>query len=137
MLASFLSAYGRVEEINLLRSSTRTAYGDYMFRLCLTREGFQAIPEIITSRDRQMMVVVEGRQPRCWSCKQLGHIAKFCPQKEQLTLTTATTTVAATQKEVPKKNLGPDQPKGDEGWKEVTRKKKKGNPPKAAVSTSP
>ena len=37
-----------------------------------------------------------------------------------------------------KKNLGPDQPKGDEGWKEVTRKKeKKENPSKAAVSTSP
>ena len=80
VLGSFLSAYGRVEEVNLLRSSAGTVYGDYMFRLCLTREGFQAIPEIITNRDRQMMVVVEGRQPRCWSCKQLGHIAKFCPQ---------------------------------------------------------
>ena len=83
VLASYLSAFGRVEEFNLLRSSAGTAYGDYTFRLCLTRDGFQAIPETLVSRDRQMMVVVEGRRPRCWGCKQVGHIAKFCPQKAQ------------------------------------------------------
>ena len=81
VLASFLSAYGRVEEINLFRSATGTVYGDYTFRLCLTREGFQAILEVIVSRERQMMAVVEGRCLRFCGCKQLGHIAKFCPQK--------------------------------------------------------
>ena len=50
VLAAFLSAYGCVEEINLLRSTAGTAYGDYVFRMCLTREGFQAIPETIVSR---------------------------------------------------------------------------------------
>ena len=79
VLASFLSAYGRVKKINLLRSTARTAYGDYTFRLCLTREVFQAIPETIISRERQKMVVVEGTRPRYWDCKQLGLIAKFCP----------------------------------------------------------
>ena len=74
VLAAFLSSYGSVEEITLLRSAAGTAYGDYVFRMCLTQEGFQAIPETIVSRERQMMVVVEGRRPRCWSCKQLGHI---------------------------------------------------------------
>ena len=63
VLASFLSAYRFVEEVNLLRSATGTAYWEDMFQLCLIRENFQAIPEIITSRDRQMMVVVEGRWP--------------------------------------------------------------------------
>ena len=96
VLTSYLSAYGRVEEINLLRSSTRTAYGDYTFRLCLTRDGFQAIPETIISGDRQMMVVVEGRRPCCWGCKQLGHITKFCPQKNQQNDTNATTVTATT-----------------------------------------
>ena len=32
-------------------------------------------------RDQQMMVVVEGRQPNCWICKQVGHLAKVYPQK--------------------------------------------------------
>ena len=99
MLAAFLSAYGRVEEINLLRSAAGTADGDYVFRMCLTREGFQAIPETIISRERQMMVVVEGRRPRCWSCKQLGHISKFCLQKDPpnaAAATVATETAAAT-----------------------------------------
>ena len=36
VLASFFSAYRRVEEVTL-RSFAGTAYGDYM---CLTREGF-------------------------------------------------------------------------------------------------
>ena len=94
VLASFLSAYGRVEEINLLRSAAGAAYGDYMFRLCLTREGFSAIPEIIISRERQMMVIVEGRRSRCWGCKQLGHIAKFCPPKDQQNATAATVATA-------------------------------------------
>ena len=60
VLASYLSAYGCVEEINLLRSATGTAYRDYTFQLCLTRKGFQAIPETIVSRDRQVMVVANS-----------------------------------------------------------------------------
>ena len=38
VLAAYLSAYGQVEEFNLLRSPIGTAYGDYAFRLCLTKE---------------------------------------------------------------------------------------------------
>ena len=41
VLAAFLSAFGRVEEINMLRSAAGTAYRDYVLRLSLTREGFQ------------------------------------------------------------------------------------------------
>ena len=45
-----------------------------------------------------MMVIVEGRLPRCWSCKQLGHISKFCPGKNPLNAAAATaaTETAAT-----------------------------------------
>ena len=142
VLVSFLSAYGRVEEVTLLRSTTGTPYGDYVFRLCLTREGFQAIPETIFSRGTQMMVVVEGRRPRCWGCKQLGLIATFCPHKDQPATTTATTAAttewAGTIKEVQEMNPGPDQPKTNEGWIEVTRKKgKKRDSTKTVGSTPP
>ena len=134
VLAAFLSRYGKVEESNLLRSAAKTAYGDHVFRLCLTREGFQAIPEIIISRERQMMVVVEGRRPRCWSCKQLGHISKFCPQKDPPsaavstapTTTTTATIITATISSASAKESGQVQPKKAEGgWTEVTRKKKR------------
>ena len=92
-----------------------------------------------------MLVVVEGRRPRCWGCKQLGHIAKFCPQKEQSITTKATTTAsttatteAAIRTEGPGKGQVPTDPKSDEGWKEVARKKgKKGNHPKITASASP
>ena len=65
VLAAYLSAFGQVEEFNLLRSPAGTAYGDYAFRLGLTKDGFKAIPETLISGDQQMMVVVEGRRPRC------------------------------------------------------------------------
>ena len=99
VLAAYLSAYGQVEDFNLLRSPAGTAYGDYAFRLCLTRDGFKTIPETLVCGNRQMIVMVEGRRPRCWGCKQIGHIAKFCPQrsenKEKASATLTTTKDAA------------------------------------------
>ena len=118
VLAAYLSAFGQVEECNLLRSPAGTAYGDNAFRLCLTRDGFKAIPETLTCGDRQMIVLVEGRRPRCWGYKQIGHIAKFCPQRpenrEKTTSTTTTTTGDATatntvNKETEAKGPGPAQ----------------------------
>ena len=147
MLAAFLSTFGRVEEINLLRSAARTAYGDYIFQMCLTQEGFQAIHETIVSRDRQMMVIVEGRRPRCWSCKQLGHISKFCPQKDPpkapataaatvTTETTATTVSTVTiSNATPEKEPDQAQQKKADDWIEVTHKKKK-SPKKAEDKTT-
>ena len=135
VLAAYLSAYGHVEEFNLLRSPAGTAYGDYAFRLCLTRDGFKAIPETLICGDRQMMVMVEGRRPRCWGCKQIGHIAKFCPQrpenKEKASTSTTTTKDAAAStitKEAEAKGPGQVQPQNNqEGWIEVT-KKRRGSP---------
>ena len=131
VLAAFLSAFGCVEEINLLRSAAGTAYGDNMFRLSLTWEGFQAIPEIIISRERQMMVIVEGRRLRCWSCKQLGHISKFCPGKnppnaaaataatETAATTVSTATISSETKGTQKETENAQLKKNTE-WTEVT-----------------
>ena len=117
-------------------SAARTVYGDYVFWLCLTREGFQAIPEMIISRERQMMVVVEDRRPCHWSSKQLGHISKFCPQKDlpnaaaataaPITTTKVTTATFSSESETKEKESGQAQPqKIEEGWTEVTCKKKR------------
>ena len=136
VLAAYLSAYGLVEESSLLRSSAGAAYGDYAFRLCLTRDGFKAIPDMLISGDRQMMVMVEGRRPRCWGCKQIGHIAKFCPQRPENKASTSTTTTTTTKdaaaptitKEAEAKGPGQVQPQNNqEGWTEVT-KKRRGSP---------
>ena len=134
VLAAYLSAYGHVEESSLLRSSAGAAYGDYAFRLCLTRDGFKAIPDMLISGDRQMMVMVEGRRPRCWGCKQIGHIAKFCPQRPENKASTSTTTTTkdaaapTITKEAEAKGPGQVQPQNNpEGWTEVT-KKRRGSP---------
>ena len=104
----------------------------------------------IVSRERRMMVVVEGR---CLGCKQQGHIAKFCPQKAQqnaavptdTTVTTATISSEQSTKATTSKEPGPvqskvsNQPNTDGGWTKVSRKKRKSpqKGEKKPVSASP
>ena len=86
-----------------------------------------------------MTVVVEGRKPQCWNCKQLGHFSKSCPQKTTTkTITTNTTTTAATTaaaaatvaepNETPKAKTG-DSPDKEEGWTQVVKGGKIKRPP--------
>ena len=122
-----------------------TAYGDYVFVMCLDRVGFNKIPHKIRYRDQTMTVIVEGRKPLCWACNKIGHFSKNCPQKQTITTTTTTTTTTSAtpspviaaitptkttenQEETPKEN--------EEGWTQVTRKKEgKKTPPKKPATT--
>ena len=81
VVAPFLSANGRGEEMAKLRATAGTADGDHALLLCLDRGGFQAIPNTLYLRDRHMLVVVEGRQQHCCNCKRIGDLAKVCSQK--------------------------------------------------------
>ena len=94
-----------------------------------------------------MIVMVEGRRPRCWGCKQIGHIAKFFPQRPEnkekasatstaITKDTAAATTITINKEAEAQGPGQVQPKSNlEGWTEVTRKRK-GSPKQGGKSTS-
>ena len=100
VLAAYLCEYGDIEDITKAKSNNGTAHGDYIFTMCLDRGGFAAIPHTLEYKSQVMTVVIEGRNPQCWNCKQLGHFSKSCPQKTtktiQPTTTTATTaTIAA------------------------------------------
>ena len=59
----------------------------------LKGDGFHAILNGIHFSRRRLMVVVEGRKPYCWHCKQFEHLAKSYPQrvewkpKEQVVVT--------------------------------------------------
>ena len=140
-LAAYLIKYGNIEAINKAKSTNGTAHGDYVFTMCLDREGFTAIPHTISYEDRAMTVVVEGRKPQCWNCKQLGHFSKSCPQKTTKTTPTTTppiakttttiTAVAATvaePNETSKAKTG-DSPDKEEGWTQVQRGGKKRRAP--------
>ena len=92
VLAAYLSIYGGVEQVTQVTSTRGTAYGDYVFIMCLDRGGFNKIPHKIRYREQTMTVIVEGRKPLCWSCNKIGHFSKNCPQKPTITTTTTTTT---------------------------------------------
>ena len=40
VLAAYLSAYGSVEEVTPVRSADWKALGDYIFNICMDREGY-------------------------------------------------------------------------------------------------
>ena len=96
VLAAYLIKYGNIEGIDKAKSTNGTVHGDYVFTMCLDRGGFTAIPHVIEYEDRAMTVVVEGRKPQCWNCKQLGHFSKSCPQKTTIPATTKTATTTTT-----------------------------------------
>ena len=47
----------------------------------MKRKGFQEVPDTIIYEGWQMIVVVEGRWPHCWCCKELGHLVRDYPEK--------------------------------------------------------
>ena len=79
VLAAFLSINGYTENIEKAKSTNGTAHGDYIFTMCLDGGEFTAIPHILEYENQVMTVVVEGRKPQCWNCKQQGHFSKSCP----------------------------------------------------------
>ena len=81
VLASLFCTFGRVEEVTLLRGNSGTLNGVNAFLLCHKREGFSAIPDIISFRSQQVTVVVGDKRPQCWLCKQQGHLARTCSTK--------------------------------------------------------
>ena len=136
VLAAYLSRYGGVEQVTQVTSTRGTAYGDYVFVMCLDRGGFNNISHKIKYRDTTMTVIVEGRKPLCWSCNKIGHFSKNCPQKMTTTATTTATTTTTNVTtpspvititapiETSENNKDNLNKKDDEGWTQVTKKKK-------------
>ena len=83
------------------------------------RVQFKEIQEKINFRERKM--VVEDRRPHCWSCQQVGHLAKSCPQKTPKPLEKQTNTAPESG----------DPPNKGKGSTLVTRKNGKDIPQKS------
>ena len=119
-IVAYTSAYSSVKEISMVCSADGTAHSDYVLETCLNREGFQTIPHILTYQEQQMMVVMEGWRPLCWSGKQLVHLARSCPQKllnsNQRNSSNQEKTISPTTNHAPKP---------EEGWTQVIRKRKR------------
>ena len=127
VLAAYLSIYGDVEQVKQIKSPNGTAYGDYELIMNLDRVGFHAIPHSIKYIDQAMMVVVEGRRPLSWFCKQLGHFFRSYTQKATTIATTTTTTTTTTTKPTESITINEtqtgDHPNKEGGWTRVTRGK--------------
>ena len=150
VIAAYLSSYDGVEDYMQIKSAHGTAYGDFLFTMILDRGGFNTIPHIISYRDTTMTVIVEGRKPLCWYCKQLEHFSRSCPQKATIatnkTTTTANDTMNTTTKKTTttttaaKKNINANpetgvQPDKEEGWTLVKGGKKKKTSPTKTTET--
>ena len=127
VLAAYLCKYGSVLAVTPLKSSDGTAHSDNILTVCPDREGFQAIPHIISNEQQLMMVVVKCRRPLCLACKQLGHVTRTCPQKTATiktydtttsTTTSTRTTTSVTSTAAREPEVHPDNQ--EKGWALVT-----------------
>ena len=121
VFATYSSIYGGMEQVTQIKSPNGTVYSDYELIMNLDRGGFHAIPHSIKYRDQAMMVIIEGRRPLCWFCKQLGHFSCSCPSKAT---TTATMTIKPIESITINVTQTRDHPNREEGWTQVTRGKK-------------
>ena len=140
MKRSWLPTYANMETLRIspkpnqqIGQRTRIIYSP-----CVWTGGGTAIPHTLEYESQVMTVVVEGRKPQCWNCKQLGHFSKSCTQKTtktiiQPTTTTTTITTAATtatkrittaSSESPKPKTR-DHSDKEEGWTQVQKGRKK------------
>ena len=144
VLITFLSSFGGVEDSKQAGRHTVTTCSPWSW----TGEGSASSNSQLLTKTRKMML--EGRRPTFWSCKQLGHFARSCPQKTittatktnaatNTTTTTTTNTIAAAAAEVENKNTNSetgDYPNNDEGRTQITRGKKSPVKTSSAVTTT-
>jgi len=124
-LEVFFNQYGEVKDVKPVVGKNGYRHGDYMIVVSVTKEQFYALPETIIYNDRELSVLVAGRVPSCWLCKERGHIARVCPKKT-LSIVGVATAVPATLV-TPETPVAPVAPatlaKEDGGWKVVGHKK--------------
>ena len=138
VLATFFSKYGQVEESNLLRSAAGTAYGDHVFQL-FEKGGIPRHPRSYHQQREADDSGGGGTTSTLLELQAVGAYTKILPQEgppkaaastaSTTTTTTATITTAtiSSKTSIPTaKESGQVQPKkAEEGWTEVTRKKRK------------
>lgn len=80
-MGAFFTKYGEVHEVKALTSKFGIATGDMEVQITADQQNFRDIQNVLVSREKRMLVVVEGRRPCCWFCGASGHMAKECPGK--------------------------------------------------------
>ena len=84
VLVAFLSSFSKADDMSSIITSSSLIHENYVSKICLKRDGFQTIPDAINYKDRQLIVVIEGKRSHGWSCKQVGNLA-ILPTKKQRT----------------------------------------------------
>lgn len=73
--------FGQVGDVSAVTSKTGIATGEYVLQVTMIHKDFMNIPDILSCRGWNILVVVEGYCLHCCSCGAAGHLAKLCPEK--------------------------------------------------------
>lgn len=92
-------------------------------QVTMTRKHFFDIPDILSSRGRRILVIVEGRRSQCWSYGVVGHLAKVCPDKNPAP-TLATPSAPAAPKETVGAEKSEQISSDSNEWTDVVRRGK-------------
>lgn len=84
-VGALISQFGQVTDVTAAASKSGIATEDYVLQVTLTRKSFMNIPNILTCRGRNILVIVKGRGPHCWSCGTAWHVARgYAPRGSRL-----------------------------------------------------
>lgn len=54
----------------------------WSFNIMLDRKAFHSIPNCLVVVDQYMLVIVTGCKPKCWKCRETGHISLSSTEKK-------------------------------------------------------
>lgn len=74
----FFFQYGNVEDVSPVISKECIANGDFVLQVTVTLKNHFDIRDTLIRRGRNIFVIVEGRNPYCWTCSATGHLSKDC-----------------------------------------------------------
>lgn len=127
---SFLSHYGRVQEVSAVVSKSGIASGDFVFQVTLTHQSFGKTPNILLCKGRRMLVVAEVRKPYfwhgggprdTWQKHDLGRVQCSRQQKQQNQRTGASATTVPRGRKTASSS-SPRQHEAPEAERKTTKK---------------
>lgn len=81
-LGVFFFRYGQGEDVLAASSKAGITTGDYVLQITMTRKNFMDIPDIISCRRQNILLISEDRRLHCFFCDVTEHLPKACPRKE-------------------------------------------------------
>lgn len=75
---TYFFQYGLVGDLISIFSKASRSTANYELHVTVTGKNRSVIPDKLLCLGTQIFVIVEGREPHCWTCGVLEHLSSVC-----------------------------------------------------------